>query len=199
MTCSRFDFVRRGPSFSSQAATSNSISLKSVQRQLHVASSTNCMPCMRHATLSLSEVPGCESSMMKAWLSCLESARMSVGAAIGSMASIFDVFMVGGGRQRGRSSREGEFSVGPLLLGLPRRDLACEFGAPPQSHMPIFSSVTLLVRRQSVCRPITPFWPCPYTYSDFESADASDTSVRVFEPSANKESSLFTLFCLTHA
>ena len=129
-----------------------------------------------HATLSLSEVPGCESSMMKAWLSCLESARMSVGAAIGSMASIFDVFMVGGGRQRGRSSREGEFSVGPLLLGLPRRDLACEFGAPPQSHMPIFSSVTLLVRRQSVCRPITPFWPCPYTYSDFESGVQRRTS-----------------------
>ena len=36
--------------------------------------------------LSLSEVPCCESSVTKAWLTCLESERVSAGAAIGSIA-----------------------------------------------------------------------------------------------------------------
>ena len=57
-------------------------------------------PTAAHAMLSLSEVPCYESSVMKAWLNCLESERVSAGAAIGSIASIFDVSMVGGGGHR---------------------------------------------------------------------------------------------------
>ncbi len=48
-------------------------------------------PTAAHAMLSLSEV--CESSVMKVWLNCLEIARASAGAAIGSIASNFDVSM----------------------------------------------------------------------------------------------------------
>ena len=69
-------------------------------------------PTAAHAMLSLSEVPCYESSVMKAWLNCLESERVSAGAAIGSIASIFDVSMVGGGGHRGtrpdRSEPRGE-------------------------------------------------------------------------------------------
>ena len=68
-------------------------------------------PTAAHAMLSLSEVPCCESSVMKAWLDCLESARMSAAAATGSIASIFDVSMVGRGRQERPSSREKEGGV----------------------------------------------------------------------------------------
>ena len=46
--------------------------------------------------LSLNEVLCCESSVMEAWLNCLESARTSAAAATGAIARIFDVSMVGG-------------------------------------------------------------------------------------------------------
>ena len=45
--------------------------------------------------LSLSGLPCCKSSVMKAWMNCLESARVSAAAATGSIGSIFDVSMVG--------------------------------------------------------------------------------------------------------
>ena len=54
----------------------------------------------RSAMLSLSEVPYCESAVMKTRLNCHESARMSAAAATGSIGSIFDVSMVRGGRQQ---------------------------------------------------------------------------------------------------
>ena len=51
-------------------------------------------PTAAHAMLSLNEVLCCESSVMKAWLNCLESARTSAAAASGAIARIFDVSMV---------------------------------------------------------------------------------------------------------
>ena len=44
----------------------------------------------RSAMLSLSEVPYCESAVMKTRLSCHKSARMSAATATGSIGSIFD-------------------------------------------------------------------------------------------------------------
>ena len=97
MTYSRFDFVRRGPSFNSQAAMINSTGLTFVQQQL-----PRCLErqLQRSVMLSLNGLPCCESSVMKAWLNCLESARVSAAAATGSIGSIFDVSMVRGGRQQ---------------------------------------------------------------------------------------------------
>ena len=42
---------------------------------------------------------------MKAWLHCLESTRVSVAAATGSIGSIFDVSMVGGVGHRESADR----------------------------------------------------------------------------------------------
>ena len=61
-------------------------------------------PTAAHAMLSLNEVLCCESSVMKAWLNCLESARTSAAAATGAIARIFDVSMVGRRRRRRREA-----------------------------------------------------------------------------------------------
>ena len=67
--------------------------------------------------LSLSEVvPCCESRVIKVWLNCLESERVLAGAAIGSIASIFDVSMVNG--RRWRLDRRSQ--VGSTEGGVPR-------------------------------------------------------------------------------
>ena len=67
------------------------------------------MHVARHMLL-LNEVLCCESSVMKAWLNCLESARTSAAAATGAIARIFDVSMVGGGRPE-RADKDQECRV----------------------------------------------------------------------------------------
>ena len=61
--------------------------------------------------LSLNGLPCCESSVMKASLNCLESARVSA-AATGSIGSIFDVSM---GRRRSAAGRQRPRPVGVPL------------------------------------------------------------------------------------
>ena len=67
---------------------------------VHSRTAPRCLerPPQRSAMLSLSEVPYCESAVMKTRLNCHESARMSAAAATGSIGSIFDVSMGRGGR-----------------------------------------------------------------------------------------------------
>ena len=58
--------------------------------------------------LSLSDVPCCESGVMKTQLSCHKSARRSAAAATGSIGSIIDVSMQGTEEvgSRGREASE---------------------------------------------------------------------------------------------
>ena len=86
---------------------------------MHSATAPRCLERQpqRSAMLSLSEVPYCESAVMKTRLSCHESARMSAAAATGSIGSIFDVSMTRGGRQQGSGSLPGRvYVVGGLAL-----------------------------------------------------------------------------------
>ena len=132
---------------------SNSIGLKSMQRQL---------PCClehrlqrAHAMLSLSEVVPCyESRVIKAWLNCLESERIVAGAAIGSIASIFDVSVVNGRRWRlDRRSQVGSTKEGSrddtraraMHAASRRRPKAiCQFSARVSSGKTLFHTCHLL-------------------------------------------------------
>ena len=60
----------------------------------------------RSAMLSLSEVPYCESAVMKTRLNCHESARTSAAASTGSIGSTFDASMARGGRQQRPTAAE---------------------------------------------------------------------------------------------
>ena len=67
---------------------------------VHATAAPRCLERQpqRSAMLSLSEVPYCESAVMKTRLNCHKSARTSAAAATGSIGSIFDVSMGRGGR-----------------------------------------------------------------------------------------------------
>jgi hypothetical protein len=75
---------------------------------VHSATAPRCLERQpqRSAMLSLSEVPYCESAVMKTRLNCHERARMSAAAATGSIASIFDISMARGGRQQRPTAAE---------------------------------------------------------------------------------------------
>ena len=75
---------------------------------VHSATAPRCLERQpqRSAMLSLSEVPYCESAVMKTRLNCHERARMSAAAATGSIGSIFDVSMARGGRQQRPTATE---------------------------------------------------------------------------------------------
>ena len=111
MTYSRFDFVRRGPSFKQPSGNEQLKWFK-----IHTATASSCLERqLKHRVmLSLSGLPCCKSSVIKACMNCLESARMNANAATGSIGSIFDASMARGGRQQRptaaelrRGSREG--------------------------------------------------------------------------------------------
>ena len=109
MTYSIFDFVRRGPSFSNQAAEQLNCF------EIHAATAfMPRAPTAAHAMLSLSEVPCCESSVMKAWLNCHPRERAGERRRRHwfHCASIFDVSMVGGGGHRARFWLLGEGGKG---------------------------------------------------------------------------------------
>ena len=97
MTYSRFDFVRRGPSFKQPSGNEQLKWFK-----IHTATASSCLERqLKHRVmLSLSGLPCCKSSVIKACMNCLESARMNANAATGSIGSTFDVSMVGGARRR---------------------------------------------------------------------------------------------------
>jgi hypothetical protein len=92
--------------------------------------------------LSLSEVPYCESAVMKTRLNCHESAQMSAAAAIGSIGSIFDVSMA-----RGGSAAEAD--SGRAVEGVPREShlrssLRWPWGGAPSNFCAGTSGVTPL-------------------------------------------------------
>ena len=88
-------------------------------------------PTAAHAMLSLNEELCCKSRVMKAWLNCLESARASIAAATGAIASIFDVSMVGGAAKRGRSEPRGVDRKQGSHLVYKFPAFACGLGAAP--------------------------------------------------------------------
>ena len=98
--------------------------------EIRAAKGSMLAPTAAHAMLSLNEVLCCESSVMKAWLNCLESARTSAAAASGAIgiARIFDVSMVGGDGE-GDGRREADRSLQPREGSRKEGSPACPKGA----------------------------------------------------------------------
>ena len=101
----------------------------------------------------LSEVPYCESAVMKTRLNCHESARMSAAAATGSIGSIFDASMARGGRQQrptaaemcGRGSVEVDLAFSaPLASGGPPKQLLPRDLEVYLARLPTFTPPTSL-------------------------------------------------------
>ena len=122
---------------------------------VHASTAPRCLERQpqRSAMLSLSEVPYCESAVMKTRLNCHESARMSAAAATGSIGSIFDASMARGGRQQrptaaemcGRGSVEVDLAFSaPLASGGPPKQLLPRDLEVYLARLPTFTPPTSL-------------------------------------------------------